>query len=94
MDEQIELQSFGLYTPKYDFASSELYKTDYHKFEIHKSSYKNGQAVTGNTNWNVNGSKSQGKKWLKICKNFCLELSIVNVMNLLIKLNTILLILH
>lgn len=63
MDEQIELQSFGLYTPKYDFASSELYKNRLSQIrDTQKALIKNGQAVTGNTNWTVNGSKSQGKK--------------------------------
>lgn len=66
MDEQIELQSFGLYTPKYDFASSELYKNRLAQIRnTQKVLIKNGQAVTGNTNWTVNGSKSQGKKMVK-----------------------------
>lgn len=66
MDEQIELQSFGLYTPKYDFASSELYKNRLSQIRnTQKVLIKNGQAVTGNTNWTVNGSKSQGKKMVK-----------------------------
>ena len=66
MDEQIELQSFGLYTPKYDFASSELYKTRLSQIrDTQKALIKNGQAVTGNTNWTVNGSTSQGKKMVK-----------------------------
>lgn len=66
MDEQIELQSFGLYTPKYDFASSELYKNRLSQIrDTQKVLIKNGQAVTGNANWTVNGSKSQGKKMVK-----------------------------
>lgn len=66
MDEQIELQSFGLYTPKYDFASSELCKNRLSQIrDTQKALIKNGQAVTGNTNWTVNGSKSQGKKMVK-----------------------------
>ena len=66
MDEQIELQSFGLYTPKYDFASSELYKNRLSQIrDTQKALIKNGQAVTGNTNWTVNGSTSQGKKMVK-----------------------------
>lgn len=66
MDEQIELQSFGLYTPKYDFASSELYKNRLSQIrDTQKALIKNGQAVTGNTNWAVNGSTSQGKKMVK-----------------------------
>lgn len=66
MDEQIELQSFGLYTPKYDFASSELYKNRLSQIrDTQKALIKNGQAVTGNTNWTVNGSNAQGKKMVK-----------------------------
>ncbi len=66
LDEEIELQSFGLYQPKYDFASSENYKNKLTEIRNQqKALVKNGQAVTGNMNWTVNGNNSQGKKMVK-----------------------------
>lgn len=66
LDEEIELQSFGLYQPKYDFTSSELYKAKLTEIRNQqKAMIKNGQAVTGNMNWSVNGNASQGKKMVK-----------------------------
>lgn len=66
LDEEIELQSFGFYKPKYDFASSDIYKERLTNIrQKQKSLIKNNQAVTGNMNWTVNGNSSQGKKMVK-----------------------------
>lgn len=62
-DEAALLQSFGLYTPHYYYSSSDEYKK--HLLAIRdeqKNRIKNGHAVSGNTNWQVNGSASKGKK--------------------------------
>ena len=60
------LQSFGLYEPQYSFANSDLYKERLLKLREHqKSMIKTGIAVTGNTEWTVNGSKAKGKKMVK-----------------------------
>ena len=64
--EAIQMQEFGLYKPKYDFASSELYKerlTDIRNYQ--KTLIKADRAVTGNMNWTVNGSAAQGRKMLR-----------------------------
>ena len=46
--------------------NSEAYKERLNKIrETQKALIKNGQAVTGNMNWTVNGSKSEGKKMVK-----------------------------
>ncbi len=61
-NETILLQSFGLYEPKYSFTSSEQYKQRLDKIRAEqKESIKNKTAVTGLTNWTVNGSASQGR---------------------------------
>lgn len=66
LDDEIELQSFGLYKPKYDFASSDFYKERLDQIRAQqKAMIKNNQAVTGNMNWTVNGNASQGKKMVK-----------------------------
>lgn len=63
MDEEILVQEFGLYKPQFDFASALDYKEELAKIRsLQKELIKNKQAVTGNTNWQVNGSSSKGKK--------------------------------
>lgn len=63
MDEEILVQEFGLYKPQYDFASALDYKEELAKIRNHqKELIKNKQAVSGNTNWTVNGSIAQGRK--------------------------------
>lgn len=65
-DEKILLQEFGLYEPKYDFIHSEQYKIRLDEIRnSQKSMIKAGTAVTGNTNWTVNNSVSQGRKMVK-----------------------------
>ena len=66
LDEEIGMQDFGLYRPRYDFATSEAYSTELKRIrDTQKSLVKQGNAVTGNMNWTVNGSASQGKKMVK-----------------------------
>lgn len=66
LDEEILMQSFGLYQPKYDFASSELYKQKLDEIrKQQKDLIKSDRAVTGNMGWTVNGNASQGKKMVK-----------------------------
>lgn len=66
LDEEIGMQDFGLYRPRYDFASSEQYSNRLKAIrDTQKSMVKQGTAVTGNMNWTVNGKASQGKKMVK-----------------------------
>lgn len=63
MDDEILVQEFGLYTPQFDFASSLDYKEELSKIRAtQKDLIKNKQAVTGNMDWQVNGSAAKGKK--------------------------------
>lgn len=63
MDEEIMVQEFGLYHPQFDFASALDYKEELAKIRgYQKELIKKKTAVTGNTNWQVNGSSSKGKK--------------------------------
>lgn len=63
MNEELLLQDFGLYEPKYDFINSEQYKQRLNLIrQKQKEMIKNKTAVSGNMNWTVNGSLSQGKK--------------------------------
>jgi len=63
MDDEILVQEFGLYKPQYDFASALDYREALAEIRSsQKALIKNKQAVTGNTQWEVNGSASKGKK--------------------------------
>lgn len=63
LDEEILVQEFGLYKPMFDFASSLDYKEELVKIRsLQKNLIKNKDAVSGNINWQVNGSASKGKK--------------------------------
>lgn len=63
LDDEILVQEFGLYTPQFDFANSLGYKDALAEVRAEqKAMIKNKNAVTGNTDWSVNGSASKGKK--------------------------------
>lgn len=63
MDDEISVQDFGLYQPRYEFASSLDYKERLASVRAdQKAMIRNKNAVTGNINWTVNGSLNQGQK--------------------------------
>ncbi|WP_462404531.1 DUF4041 domain-containing protein [Enterocloster bolteae] len=63
MDDEILVQEFGLYKPQFEFASSLDYKEKLSEVRAtQKELIKNKQAVTGNTQWEVNGSAAKGRK--------------------------------
>lgn len=62
-ESEIEVQEFGLYKPQFDFANALDYKEELAKIRARqKDLIKNKAAVTGNTDWTVNGNKAKGKK--------------------------------
>lgn len=62
-NDAVLMQGFGLYEPKYDFANSDLYKARLQDVRnAQKEMIRSKTAATGNTNWQVNGSTSQGRK--------------------------------
>lgn len=63
LDAEILVQQFGIYTPQFDFCNSEQYKEELNKIrQKEKDLIQNGFAVTGATNWTVNGDSRQGQK--------------------------------
>lgn len=65
-NEEVLMQSFALYTPHFQFTTSEKYKAELDKVrQKEKEMIKDGTAASGNMNWTVNGSSSQGKKMVK-----------------------------
>src|SRR5699024_9369485 len=63
LNEDIEMQEFGIYKPRYKFASALVYKDTLHAIRVsQKQMIKTKTAVSFNNNWTVNGSKTEGKK--------------------------------
>ena len=66
LDDDIDMQLFGIYTPTFAFANSDMYKERLKQIRSEqKLTIKQGNACTGNMGWTVNGSKSQGNKMVK-----------------------------
>lgn len=64
LDNELLLQSFGLYTPIYDFATSNEYKEKLSLIrDIQKNYILTKSAVNYIENWTVNNSLAEGKKW-------------------------------
>lgn len=62
LDETILLQEFGMYSPIYDFANSEIYKDRLDAIRTEqKNMILNKIAATCSTNWTINGSEAQGQ---------------------------------
>lgn len=66
-DIELEIQTFGIYTPTYEFANSDLYKNELKRVrEEQKKRITEGTACTGNTQYCVvNNSSKEGVKMLK-----------------------------
>lgn len=63
LEETLLLESFALYVPKFKLNASFEYKTRLDSVrERQKTMIKNGDAATGNLGWEVNGSKTEGRK--------------------------------
>ncbi|MBN1365536.1 MAG: DUF4041 domain-containing protein [Syntrophaceae bacterium] len=74
LDEEILLESFALYKPKFKFQASEEYKLRLDAIRAkQKQLIKEGIAVTANENWTVNNSKSEGRKMVNDMKKLLLR---------------------
>lgn len=64
-NEEILMQSFGLYTPRYDFSNSTQYKDELTRIRnLQKECIKTGRAAIGNSGWTVNGDAKKGAKMI------------------------------
>lgn len=62
-EEEILVQSFGIYTPRFSFMNADEYKSRLLKVRAEqKDMIKAKTAVTGSTTWTVNGSQAKGNK--------------------------------
>ena len=74
LEDAITFQEFGLYTPRYDFVTSEEYKEELDRIrDAQKKLIKNDKAIIGATTWTVNGSKSKGNKMIADMKKLFLR---------------------
>ena len=79
LDDEILFQDFGVYTPQYNFANSDLYKDKLNDVRNRqKQMIKDGEAAVCGTNWKVQGSEKIGKKMVsenlkQIIRNFNIE---------------------
>lgn len=63
VSDSLEFESFALYVPRYDFASSEEYKQRLDAIrDEQKKLIKEKTAIIASDNWEVNGSKAEGRK--------------------------------
>ncbi len=63
VEENLLLESFALYVPKFSFAQSVEYKDRLEYVRSRqKEMVKSGRAATGNKDWTVNNSKAEGRK--------------------------------
>jgi hypothetical protein len=87
MDDEILLQSFGFYKPKYDLMNSEAYKARLEQVRAEQAALiKSGRATNSPTNMTMNNSLKEGERMIKdnvklIVRSFNNECdaSIVNV---------------
>lgn len=63
LDDEILVQEYGLYKPRYSFSNALGYKEKLATIRAEqKELIKNKKAFTGNSNWTVNGSIQKGRK--------------------------------
>ncbi len=64
-NEEVLMQSFGLYSPHFAFANSSEYKDELSRIRTQqKDCVKAGCAATGRDDWTVNGDKRKGAKMI------------------------------
>lgn len=74
IDDSIELQEYGMYTPHYVFANSDLYKEKLTAIRNEqKQCIKDGYACTGANDWSVNGNAAKGKAMIRDMKKLLLR---------------------
>lgn len=72
--DDISFQEFGIYSPCYVFANSDLYKEELTRIrDEQKKCIKDDTACTGSTNWSVNGNEAKGRAMVKDMKKLLLR---------------------
>lgn len=64
-NEEVLMQSFGMYKPRFEFANSTQYKDALDENRaLQKDCIKSGTAATGSKDWSVNGDRRKGAKMI------------------------------
>lgn len=85
VSDAVEMESFSLYVPRFDFSKSDDYKDRLTELrDAQKQMLRDHIAVIYDTNWTVNGSKTEGKKLLADMENFSYVPLTMNVTQLLV----------
>ena len=72
--DDISFQEFGIYSPSYVFANSDLYKAELTRIrDEQKKCIKDDTACTGSTSWSVNGNEAKGRAMVKDMKKLLLR---------------------
>lgn len=74
IEEETLMQSFGLYTPKFQFTNSARYKEEIQRIRTkEKELIKQDTAIMGKTDWAINGNSKAGTKMVKDMKKLFLR---------------------
>lgn len=74
LEDELLLESFALYRPKFSFTNSAKFKERLDKIrDQQKQLVKDGHAVTANEQWTVNGSAAEGRKMVSDMKKLLLR---------------------
>lgn len=66
LNDEIDMQDYGIYRPTYEFANSDMYKDELKQVrQMQKDMIKAKTASTSLTGYQVNGSTAQGKKMIE-----------------------------
>lgn len=66
VEENLEIQSFGIYKPHFDFKTSEEYKAKLEQnYEKQKALVKDDKAIQCTKEWSVGGSRREGERMTK-----------------------------
>lgn len=66
LDNEILLQSFGFYKPRYELQNSEQYKAKLESIRDQQAALvKAGKAATCPTSWSINGDAKEGERWIR-----------------------------
>ncbi len=66
LDEEVLLQSFGFYKPRYELQNSEQYKVKLDQIRERQAALvKAGKAASCPTNWTVNNSQKEGERMIR-----------------------------
>ena len=72
--DEVLVQEYGLYQPRYNFVSSDVYKERLTSIRARqKEMIKKNIAVSGSTDWTVNNNKAKGRKMVNDMKKLLLR---------------------